>query len=100
MGAGALVGIGYAAFKIFDVRNEGNQYLQSMRSQKTSWAKGVSSFSGSVPATMRGRSLKAMEQSQFSTLKHLGSEASMLSAPRSRYATTTKVWGSRQMLSF
>lgn len=99
MGAGALVGIGYAAFKIFDVRNEGNQYLQSMK-QKTSWAKGVSSFSGSVPATMRGRSLKAMEESQFSTLRHLGSEASMLSAPRSRYATTTRVWGSRQMLSF
>jgi hypothetical protein len=100
LGAAVLITAGYVSHKVFDVRNQGNQYLESKRSQKTSWMKGTSSFAGTVTATMRGRSLKAMESSRFGSLRSLGSEASMLSSPRARYSNTTKPWGSRQMLSF
>ncbi len=103
-GAAGLSAAAYGSYKVFDAANQGNSYLRAKRVQRTmgsSWARGPSpAMTGSTAMTMRQRSLMAMENSKFNTMKTLGSESYMINAPRSRYANSTSIGNHTPMLSY
>jgi len=101
VGAAALAGTMYSAYKIFDVRNQGNNYLKMGRMQGLSWSRGATPGMDSQQSnTIRQRSLMAMQNSRFNAMKAMGSESYMMSAPRSRYSNSTALVGQAPMLSY
>ncbi len=98
--AAVLGGVAYTAHKVFDVRTQGNVYMQSKK-ESTSWmrAPGLTIASSTV-ATMRQRAISAIENSKYSSMKSLGSEAYMITAPRSRYASNTMMGNTSPMMSY
>jgi hypothetical protein len=92
IGAGVLLGAGYVGHKVFDVRNEGNARLQMGRMNMTSWRRGPSSsmISANVQA-QKHRSITAIENSKYSSVRGMGNEAYMVTSPRSRYAGSTNI---------
>jgi hypothetical protein len=100
-GAAALAGTMYSAYKIFDVRNQGNNYLKMGRMQGLSWSRGATPGMDSQQSnTIRQRSLMAMQNSRFNAMKAMGNESYMMSAPKSRYSNSTAIVGQTPMLSY
>jgi hypothetical protein len=101
LGAGITAAAGYTAFKIFDVRNKGADYIRSGRMGGLSWNRGPTpGMSGSMAATARQRALNSMENSKFNAMKAMGNESYMMNAPRSRYANSTAIHGITPVLSY
>lgn len=101
LGAGITAAAGYAAFKIFDVRNKGADYIRSGRMGGLSWNRGPTpGMSGSLAATARQRGLNAMNNSRFNAMKAMGNESYMMNAPKSRYANSTAIHGITPVLSY
>ena len=102
LGVGALTGAAaYTAFKVFDVRNKGAQYLRSGRMGKVSWAGGnTPGMSSSIGATVRMRAINAMENSRFNTMRAIGNESYGMSAPKARYSGSTSLYGVAPMLTY
>jgi hypothetical protein len=100
-GAAVAAAAGYTAFKIFDVRNQGAQYIRSGRMGGISWNRGPTpGMSSSMGASIRQRSINAMENSRFSAMKAIGNESYMMSAPKARYSGSTAIYGTSSMLSY
>ena len=100
-GAAVAAAAGYTAFKIFDVRNQGAQYIRSGRMGGISWNRGPTpGMSSSMGASMRQRSINAMENSRFSAMKAIGNESYMMSAPKARYSGSTAIYGTSSVLSY
>ena len=101
LGAGITAAAGYAAFKIFDVRNEGANYIRSGRMGGLSWNRGPTpGMSGSMAATARQRALNSMNNSKFNAMKAMGNESYMMNVPKSRYANSTGIHGITPVLSY
>jgi hypothetical protein len=101
VGAAVLAGTMYTAYKVFDVRNQGNNYLKMGRMQGLSWSRGATPGMDSQQSnTIRQRSLMAMQNSRFNAMKAMGSESYMMSAPKSRYSNSTAIAGQTPMLSY
>jgi len=101
LGAGITAAAGYTAFKIFDVRNKGAEYIRSGRMGGLSWNRGPTpGMSGSMAATARQRGLNAMNNSRFNAMKAMGNESYMMNAPKSRYANSTAIHGITPVLSY
>lgn len=87
---GAAVGIatiGYSTYKMFDVKNQGNQYLQQGRMGGLSWNSGPTPGMNSIMNnTIRARGMQAIEASRFNSMKSLGNESYMYSSPLARYS--------------
>ena len=101
VGGGLLAATMYTSHKIFDVRNKGVEYLRMGRMQGLTWEKGPSpGMSGANIASMRQRSLNAMENSRFNAMKAIGNESYMMSAPKARYSNSTAINSIAPMLSY
>jgi len=97
----ALAATAYTAHKIFDVRNQGSNFLRQGRMQGMSWAKGpTAGMNGAMTNTIRQRGLSAMESSRFNAMRAMGNESYMISAPKSRYANSTAIHNVSPMLSY
>jgi hypothetical protein len=99
---GAALTIGASVGKMMSVGNEGNNYLRMKQMQRTSsWNRGPThGMSSALGASMRQRSLAAMENSKFNTTRSLGHESYMISSPKSRYANSTAIGNTTPMLSY
>jgi hypothetical protein len=98
---GAIAAAAYATYKIFDVRNQGNNYLRQRQMQGPSWKTGPSAgMSSSMGNTIRQRSMHAMENSRFNAMRSMGNESYMITAPKSRYANSTTIHSTAPMLSY
>lgn len=83
-GGGALL---YSSYKIFDVKNQGNQYLKQGRMGGLSWNSGPTpGMSSQLNNTIRQRGIQAIEASRFNSMKALGNESYMYSSPLARYS--------------
>jgi hypothetical protein len=101
VGAAALGGMAYSAYKTFSVRSEGNEYLKQKKMSVSGWQRGPSqAFGSSIAMTMRQRSIQAMENSKFNGMKSLGNESFMMSAPRSRYANSTAIGNAVPIIAY
>ena len=93
--------LAYTAFKVFDVRNKGVQYLRSGRMGKASWASGnTPGMSSSIGATHRQRAMNSMNNSRFNAMKAIGNESYMMNTPKSRYSNSTAMNNTAPMLSY
>jgi hypothetical protein len=93
--------LAYTAFKVFDVRNKGVQYLRSGRMGKVSWATGnTPGMSSSIGATHRQRAMNSMNSSRFNAMKAIGNESYMMNTPKSRYSNSTAMNNTAPMLSY
>ena len=93
--------LAYTAFKVFDVRNKGAQYLRSGRMGKVSWASGnTPGMSSSIGATHRQRAMSSMNNSRFNAMKAIGNESYMMNTPKSRYSNSTAMNNTAPMLSY
>jgi len=100
-GGAVAAAAGYTAFKVFDVRNKGAQYMRSGRMGGISWNRGPTpGMSSSMGASVRQRAINAMENSRFSAMKAIGNESYMMSAPKARYSSSTAIYGTSSMLSY
>ena len=98
--AAALGATAYTAYKIFDVRNKGSEYLKMGRMQGMSWNKGPSMGMNSAMAnTIKHRSIMGMENSRLNASRSMGNESYMQSAPKSRYANSTAIHSNSSLLS-
>jgi hypothetical protein len=99
--AAGLGGMAYAGYKMFDVRNRGNNYLRMGRMGGLSWNTGSTpGMQSQMASTIRQRGLMAMQHSRFNAMRALGNEGYMMSAPRSRYANSTAIYSQTPMLSY
>jgi hypothetical protein len=100
-GGAVAAAAGYTAFKIFDVRNKGADYIRSGRMGGISWNRGPTpGMSSSIGASVRQRAINAMENSRFNAMKAIGNESYMMSAPKARYSGSTAIYGTSSMLSY
>jgi hypothetical protein len=98
---GAIAAAAYATYKIFDVRNQGNNYLRQRQMQGPSWKTGPSAgMNSAMGNTIRQRSMHAMENSRFNAMRSMGNESYMITAPKSRYANSTSIHSTAPMLSY
>lgn len=98
---GAIAAAAYATYKIFDVRNQGNNYLRQRQMQGPSWKTGPSAgMNSAIGNTIRQRSISAMENSRFNAMRSMGNESYMINAPKSRYANSTSINSTAPMLSY
>jgi hypothetical protein len=100
--AGAVVaGTAYATYKVFDVKNKGNEYLRMKQMQGNPWTRGPTAGMGSNMAnTIRQRGIAAMENSRFNGMRSMGNESYMINAPKGRYANSTAMYSQSPMLSY
>jgi hypothetical protein len=100
-GGAVAAAAGYTAFKVFDVRNKGADYIRSGRMGGISWNRGPTpGMSSSIGASVRQRAINAMENSRFNAMKAIGNESYMMSAPKARYSGSTAIYGTSSMLSY
>jgi len=98
---GAIAAAAYSTYKIFDVRNQGNNYLRQQQMQGPSWKTGPSAgMNSAIGNTIRQRSISAMENSRFNAMRSMGNESYMINAPKSRYANSTSIHSTAPMLSY
>lgn len=96
----ALGATAYTGYKIFDVRNQGSNYLKMGRMQGMSWNKGPTAGMNSLMAnTIKHRSIMGMENSRLNAMRSMGNEGYMMSAPKSRYANSTAIHSNSSLLS-
>jgi hypothetical protein len=100
-GLGIAAAATYTAYKTFDVKNKGVNYLKMGRMGGLSWNSGSTpGMDSAMAGTIRQRSLMAMENSRFNAMRAIGGESYMMAAPRSRYANSTAIYSQSPMLSY
>jgi len=98
---GLLIGAGYAGNRVLGVLNDGNDYLKMGKMNLVSWKRGPGSAMISSNAQMqKQRSIAAVENSRYSSMRGLGNEAYMATAPRGRYGNNTILSNTHSMISY
>jgi hypothetical protein len=84
---GIAVAAGIGMYGVYSNKEYGNAYLRSY--SRSTMAGGMTpSLDTAMAATMRQRAMLSMQQSKFNAFRNLGSEASFMHQPRSRYGNT------------